>query len=172
MCGFMLKLTGVRRLLCVASTFDSVFSFPSASGNSSAPEHNLFLVKFDNDDDLGERNRGYIRRHHPHAHTAGICRDVGDCICCLQVTVETLRSLMWRSLTLQFRGKHCHMLGGASIEPVTLGLVKPCLSCKVDIGSGVMVEQLQLEYETRGAQTSWALSWADTTFSSSSVAFR
>ncbi|XP_075742725.1 uncharacterized protein LOC119170833 isoform X4 [Rhipicephalus microplus] len=130
MCGFMLKLTGVRRLLCVASTFDSVFSFPSASGNSSAPEHNLFLVKFDNDDDLGERNRGYIRRHHPHAHTAGICRDVGDCICCLQVTVETLRSLMWRSLTLQFRGKHCHMLGGASIEPVTLGLVKPCLSCK------------------------------------------
>ncbi|XP_075742727.1 uncharacterized protein LOC119170833 isoform X6 [Rhipicephalus microplus] len=79
MCGFMLKLTGVRRLLCVASTFDSVFSFPSASGNSSAPEHNLFLVKFDNDDDLGERNRGYIRRHHPHAHTAGICRDVGDC---------------------------------------------------------------------------------------------
>ncbi|KAL3203074.1 hypothetical protein MRX96_042170 [Rhipicephalus microplus] len=82
MCAFMLKLTGVRRLLCVASTFDSVFSFPSASGNSSAPEHNLFLVKFDNDDDLGERNRGYIRRHHPRAHTAGICRDVGDCSDC------------------------------------------------------------------------------------------
>ncbi|XP_075742721.1 uncharacterized protein LOC119170833 isoform X1 [Rhipicephalus microplus] len=50
----------------------------------------------------------------------------------IAVTVETLRSLMWRSLTLQFRGKHCHMLGGASIEPVTLGLVKPCLSCKVN----------------------------------------
>ncbi|XP_075742732.1 uncharacterized protein LOC142796305 isoform X4 [Rhipicephalus microplus] len=48
----------------------------------------------------------------------------------IAVTVETLRSLMWRSLTLQFRGKHCHMLGGASIEPVTLGLVKPCFSWK------------------------------------------
>ncbi|XP_075742731.1 uncharacterized protein LOC142796305 isoform X3 [Rhipicephalus microplus] len=51
----------------------------------------------------------------------------------IAVTVETLRSLMWRSLTLQFRGKHCHMLGGASIEPVTLGLVKPCFSWKVSL---------------------------------------
>uniref|UniRef100_A0A6M2DBC8 Putative secreted protein ovary overexpressed n=1 Tax=Rhipicephalus microplus TaxID=6941 RepID=A0A6M2DBC8_RHIMP len=42
MCAFMLKLTGVRRLLCVASTFHSVFCFPSVSGKQVCEVTSLY----------------------------------------------------------------------------------------------------------------------------------